>query len=80
MVLILWVTRGLQWSVQWDATPKWIDGLCQLIQAISRRKEEPIPKTDLSPDRGLQLTLVKPKSLVVAGHQWLEDSSESSFQ
>ena len=33
------------------------------------RKEEPIPKTNLGPDRGLQLTLVKPKSLVVAGHQ-----------
>ncbi len=32
------------------------------------RKEEPIPKTNLGPDRGLQLALVKTKSLVVAGH------------
>ncbi len=39
------------------------------------RKEEPIPKTNLGPDRGLQLALVKPKSLVVAGHQWLDGFS-----
>ncbi len=32
------------------------------------RKGELILKPDLSPDRGLQLALVKPKSLVVAGH------------
>ncbi len=32
------------------------------------RKEELISKPNLSPDRGLQLTLVKSKSLVVAGH------------
>ena len=35
------------------------------------RKEEPISKPDLSPNRGLQLALVKPKSLVGAGHQSL---------
>ncbi len=32
------------------------------------RKEELISKPDPGPDRGLQLALVKPKSLVVAGH------------
>ncbi len=32
------------------------------------RKEELISKPSLSSDRGLQLALVKPKSLVVAGH------------
>ena len=36
---------------------------------MPRRKAELILKPDLSPDRGLQLALVKPKSLVVAGHQ-----------
>jgi hypothetical protein len=39
------------------------------------RKEELIPKPILGPDRGLQLALVKPKSLVVAGHQRLTLSS-----
>jgi hypothetical protein len=32
------------------------------------RKGELISKPDPGPDRGLQLALVKPKSLVVAGH------------
>jgi len=34
---------------------------------MPRRKAELIPKPSLSSDRGLQLALVKPKSLVVAG-------------
>ena len=41
------------------------DGLCQSVQAISRRKEEPIPKTNLGPDRGLQLTLVTLEFVVI---------------
>ena len=34
---------------------------------MRHRKVKPIPKPSLSSDRGLQLALVKPKSLVVAG-------------
>ena len=35
---------------------------------LRHRKVELIPKPDLSPDRGLQLALVKSESLVSAGH------------
>ena len=46
------------------------DGQLGLIDiSCLLQKEKPISKPNLSPDRGLQLILVKPKSLVVAGHQ-----------
>jgi hypothetical protein len=35
---------------------------------LQLRKEKPIPKSALSSDRGLQLTLVKLESLVIAGY------------
>ena len=49
--LMPWAAHVVQWSVQWVAMPQ---------------GEANPTKTDLSSDRGLQLDLVKPESLVIA--------------
>lgn len=53
-------TRELQWSLQW---------------AAQIRKEEPIPKSDLSWDSGLQLTLMNVECLVIVHHQCTVNTS-----